>query len=293
RTRFEQDGDGVWQVVDDELSLEVAEVDLRGFEDPEAEAERLAVEDASRPFDLEGGAPVRSSLLRLGEESWVLLFCMHHICSDGWSMGVLVSDVLSLYDSFRLGEEPSLDPLRIQYRDYAAWQNASLSDGSLDSSREYWLGKLSGVRPLELPCDRPRPRVKSYNGSELEFSIASGRLSALKELFSSEGATLFMGLVALSKVLLRRYAGQDDVTVGSPVSGRDHADLRDQIGFYVGTLALRDEVSLEESLGSLLSKVRSTVLEAFEHQKYPFDSIVEDLDLERDTSRSAVFDVMV
>jgi len=247
-----------------------------------------------QPFNLSVGPLLRVSLYHTGEHSWVFSYVMHHIISDGWSMEVLISELLALYDAYAAGNEPTLSPLRIQYKDYAVWQQQQMKEPISLTHRDYWLEQLSGELPvLELPTDKRRPAVKTYNGAGLSRQIDTTLTSGLKRICQSSGSTLFMGLLATVNTLLYHYTGQEDIIVGSPVAGREHSDLEGQIGFYVNTLALRSQFAGTDSFSSLLNYIKQMTLDAYEHQAYPFDTLVEELSLKRDLSRSALFDVMV
>jgi tyrocidine synthetase III len=288
--------------------------DLRTEPQAEARARQLADEEALRPFSLVNGPLLRAQLLQMEDDRYIFLFTMHHIISDGWSMEVLTREVLGLYEQLAQGKVPSeieqtptaveLTPSaversnahreRIQYKDYAAWQNNLLQTSQIQSHRAFWLDQFSGEIPvLEMPADFPRPLVATYRGSTIDFTLDASITRGLKELSSQEGVSLFMTLVSSLNVLLHRYTGQDEIVIGTVTAGRDHNDLEDQIGFYVNTLALRNQVHSSEPFTSLLSRVRNTTLNAFEHQLYPFDKLVGDLSLVRDRSRSPLFDVMV
>ncbi|MBV8487604.1 MAG: hypothetical protein JO161_04945, partial [Planctomycetaceae bacterium] len=223
------------------MDLVIPLVDLSEEDDPEEVARGLALDDAVTPFDLERGSPTRALLLKLGDDRHVLLLNMHHIISDDWSMDVLVREFVQLYAARSRGETLTLPPLSIQYRDYACWQNDYLRSDAAAVHRAYWNEKLAGELPtLDLATDLPRPPVKTYAGQSLAFRLDAERTAALGALGRENNASLFMTLVALVKVLLHRYTGQEDIIVGSPIAGRNHAELEDQIGFYVNMLPLRD-----------------------------------------------------
>jgi amino acid adenylation domain-containing protein len=268
--------------------------DLRGAGDREGRCRELMGEEFVRPFDLSAGPLLRAQVLQVGDQEWILTYTMHHIVSDGWSMGILLRELLLFYRSHEQGAGAPLPALRIQYRDYASWQQGQLRGPVLEGHRRYWLQQLQGELPvLDLPGDRVRPAVKSYRGGMLVRRM-DGRLSqGLREQVRGQGATLFMGLLAAVNALLYRYTGQPDILVGSPVAGRDHADLEDQIGLYLNTVVLRTQIHGEESFRELLERVRRSTLEVYEHQVYPFDALVEELPLRRDTSRNPLFDVLV
>ena len=219
---------------------------------------------------------------------------MHHIISDGWSMDVLFKDVFSFYESYKENKKPELKELRIQYKDYSAWALAQLQEESFKAHRNYWLDQLGGELPLlELPGAKQRPIIKTYNGKGLSTYIDKTTSVKLKNYSETNGGSLFMGLLAAWNILMHHYTGQKDIIIGSPVAGRDHADLEDQIGFYVNTLALRNEINPEESFAVFYNRLKDNTLKSYSHQMYPFDRLVEELDLQRDTSRSAVFDMML
>jgi non-ribosomal peptide synthetase component F len=209
-------------------------------------------------------------------------------------MQILVRDLLSLYNACRSGAPNPLEPLRIQYKDYAHWQQAQLTGRRLEAHRSYWLQQLGGELPvLDLSTDRPRPAVQTYRGDSYGFSWPLSLRDQLRELSQQQETTLFMLLLAGLNTLLYLYTGQEDLVIGSPVAGRDHADLEDQIGYYLNTLALRSRLSAEQSFTDLLQQVKATALQAYAHQAYPFDRLVEDLNLTRDLSRSPLFDVVL
>ncbi len=272
----------------------IRRVDLRNETDAEQVARQMAADDATAVFDLQRGPLVRASLLALGNRRHVLLLNMHHIISDDWSGMVLVREFVQLYQRFARGEPAELPPLRIQYRDYAAWQNEFLSSDAVAPHRDYWHRKLAGEIPvLNLPTDLPRPPVRTWNGDIVSFGLDPQQTKLLNAVGSRHNASLFMTLVALVKVLLFRLTRQEEIIVGFPIAGRNHADLEDQIGFYINTLPLMDRVRGELTFDAFLDEVKTTATEAYEHQVYPFDRLVDELKLSRDVSRSPMFDVVV
>ncbi|RKI39793.1 non-ribosomal peptide synthetase, partial [Corallococcus sp. AB049A] len=223
----------------------------------EAEAQRKVEADARQPFDLRNGPLLRTALVRLAEEEHLLLVTMHHIVSDGWSMGVLVRELVAFYEAFSTGQTPTLPPLPVQYTDFAAWQRNWLQGETLDAQLGYWKEQLQGApAALELPTDFPRPAIQSHAGATLSVRIPQATSDALKALAQREGATPFMVLLAAWQTLLSRYSGQDDVTVGSPIAGRTQAETEGLIGFFVNTLVLRARVTPEDSFRQLLARVR-------------------------------------
>ncbi|RBL90508.1 non-ribosomal peptide synthetase [Chitinophaga flava] len=295
RTVFREDEHGVVRqfiLPAERVGFAVASHDLRTAIDPGAAAAALGHEAFIQPFDFVSGPLLRAGLYQVADNKWIFTYVMHHIISDGWSMGILFREVLGLYDSFIKGNASPLPPLRIQYRDYASWQQEQLSGALLESHKRYWLGQFDGDVPvLELPSDKVRPAVKTYNGGAVVRRSINA--TGMRVLLQPSGATLFMGLLALVKALFYRYTQQGDITIGTPVAGREHADLEDQIGFYVNTLALRTRFSGDDSYRMLLHRVRDVALGAYEHQVYPFDELVDELKVQRDMSRNPLFDVQV
>ncbi len=282
------------QKISREGKFTLKEIDISSEQDPEALSKKEVGKAFATPFDLEKGPLMRAELMRMGADRNTLFFNMHHIVGDGWSMAVLEKELVTLYNAYAAGEEKILAPLKIQYRDFAAWQNGLLHSEMAEEDRRYWHHKLSGeITVLNLPTDFARPSVQTFYGKTRRFSFDGALTSGLIGLGKKSGTSLFMVLVTCLKALLYRYTEQEDIIVGSPVAGRAHPDLEDQVGFYINSLVLRDEVKAEEPFLSLLEKVRSTVIEAHEHQLYPFDSLVNELNLDRDMSRNPFFDVMV
>jgi amino acid adenylation domain-containing protein len=259
----------------------------------DAEAQRLAREEAQLPFDLSTGPLVRARLLRLAPEDHVLLLSMHHIVSDGWSMGVLVREVAALYEAYASGAESPLKELSLQYGDYALWQRDWLQGEVLDHQLAYWRRQLAGVPPvLELPMDYPRPAVRTFNGASVSLRLPRWLTEELKTLSRREGVTLFMTLMATFQLLLWRYSGQDDIAVGTPVANRTRAETEDLIGFFVNALVVRTDVSGNPTFRELLQRVRETALGAYAHQDIPFEKLVEELAPERNLSVTPLFQVI-
>ncbi|HEX2094370.1 MAG TPA: amino acid adenylation domain-containing protein, partial [Longimicrobiaceae bacterium] len=295
RTVFAADGEEPVQVVRDAAPAVVPVAELRHLtrEAREAELRHLAVEEALRPFDLAAGPLLRTTLVRLGEEEWALLFTLHHIVSDGWSMGVLVREISELYAARTEGREPALPELPVQYADYAAWQRAWLSGGVLEAQLAYWRERLGGAPPLlELPTDRSRPLVQGDRAASLPFRLDADASRALRALARREGATLFMTLLAGWQLLLGRYAGVEDVSVGTPIAGRTRLETEGLIGFFVNTLVLRSDLSGDPSFGGLLARVREATLGAYAHQDLPFEKLVEELAPERSLAHAPLFQVL-
>ncbi|HSK76239.1 MAG TPA: amino acid adenylation domain-containing protein [Thermoanaerobaculia bacterium] len=270
----------------DRVALPLADVP-----DP-AEGERLAAEEARRPFDLVRGPLLRLALLRLSAEDHVLLVTMHHIVSDGWSMTVLIREMTALYEAFREDRPSPLPEPPIQYADFALWQRERLSGEKLDAELAWWRGRLTGLEPLELPTDRPRPPVPSHRGGHLRQALSSGASERLRELGRAHGATPFMVLLALCQTLLSRYSGQTDLAAGSPVANRGRSEVEGLVGFFVNTLVLRTDLSGDPGFRELLGRVRETTLAAYAHDELPFEKLVEHLEVERSTDRNPLFQVL-
>ncbi|WP_206795720.1 non-ribosomal peptide synthase/polyketide synthase [Amycolatopsis sp. MtRt-6] len=266
-----------------QLALPVAEVS------DEDDLRRLLAEDLTRPFDLARGPLLRARLVRLAADDHALVLSLHHIITDGWSMGVLVGELATLYGD----ERAELPALPIQYADFAAWQRERLTGDVLDEQLGFWRRELDGLRPLDLPTDRPRPATRTSNGAEHEFTLGAEALAGLRRLSRDRDATLFTALVAACQLVLRRWSGQDDVAVGTVTSGRDHAGVQDLVGLFVNTVVLRSRVDGRQGFGELLGAVRRTVLDAFAHQDVPFERIVDELSPDRDPSRTPLFEVLV
>ena len=297
RTRFrEVGGQAVQEVMPWEAGLlRVAVEDLSGLSATEQEAEvaRQAEAAAGQGFDLREVPLLRVRLLRLGAEEYVLILTMHHIVSDGWSVGVLVEEVGKLYEGYVSGAESPLAELGIQYGDYAVWQREWLQGAVLAEQVEYWREQLRGAPGvLELPTDRPRPKVQSYRGAREVVRLERELTERLQELSRGEGATLFMTLLAAFKVLLSRYTGQKNIVVGAPVANRQRQEVEGLIGCFVNTLVLRTDLSGDPSFGELLQRVREVTLGAYTHQDMPFEQLVEELQPKRDLSHSPLFQVM-
>lgn len=282
------------QKILDSRSFNISIIDIRECSNTQEEILRYSEKDIQTVFNLEKGPLFRFTVLRISDKKYLILFNMHHIISDGWSLNILIRDFLLSYNCFTNGRVPELEPLRIQYKDYSSWQNSSIESSDLLNQKKYWLNKLAGEIPvLNLPCDNIRPAFQTFNGTRYDFSLSNDVLIGMKDLCRDNGVSLFMMLNALLKTLFYRYTNQEDIIIGSPIAGRIHDDLKDQIGLYINTLALRDSINSEAKFTHFLKQVSTTCLEAFQNQDYPFDRLVEELNLKRDLSRSPLFDVML
>jgi len=276
------------------LALELNDLRHSTPKEREAQAQWLMLGEAGTPFDLQTGPLIRGSLLQLDEREYLLLLTMHHIVSDGWSMGILVREVGALYASHALGTPSSLPELPMRYVDFSGWQRQWLSGEVLDLQLNYWKQQLAGSPSLLiLPSDRPRPMVQSQHGATLSYAIPAELSIKLQALSRKTQSTLFMTLCAAFNVLLARYSGQTDICIGTPIANRNRADIEGMIGFFVNTLVLRTRVDLSLGFTSLLKQVRTNTLDAYTHQDVQFEQLVEMLQPERHASYSPLFQAML
>jgi amino acid adenylation domain-containing protein/FkbH-like protein/FkbM family methyltransferase len=249
---------------------------------------------AHEAFDFATAPLFRAALWRLGVNRWGLALVIHHIVTDGWSMPILVRELLTFYDAARPNADADLAPLRIHYKDYAVWQEQLLESPAMAAHQSYWHEQFRRVPPaLELPTDFSRAAMQTFRGDHIQRRLDAPLAAGIRAVAARHGATLFMTLLSALDVLLYRYTGETDITVGSPMTGRVHPDLENQVGFYVNTLALRVAVAPRERFATLLDRVRDDMAAAFDHQAYPFDRLVEELRLRRDLGRSPLFDIML
>ncbi|AUS81136.1 hypothetical protein C1701_25470 [Actinoalloteichus sp. AHMU CJ021] len=290
RTTFDSvDGAGV-QVVRDPFEVPLPVVDLAG--PPVRSLDELLRAEAHRPFDLRTGPLLRVCLVRESDEEHVLVLAMHHIVTDGWSMGVITRELNELYSAEVRAVPASLPELPAQYADYAVWQREGDAAGT-DEQLAYWRNVLADAQPLTLPSDRPRPAVRTTSGALHRFTVPAALVAELRAAAHRQGASLFMALTTVTQLLLARYSGQEDVTVGTVTSGRERSELEGVVGFFVNTLPLRTAVRETRTLTQLLGDVRETVLGAFAHQSVPFSRLIDELAPERDTSRTPLVQVVV
>ncbi|MBW4592863.1 MAG: amino acid adenylation domain-containing protein [Brasilonema angustatum HA4187-MV1] len=289
--------EGEAQVVVKNLEdIEVLEiVDLREAPQPQEEiVQRLVDTHAQEPFDLNTGPLFKAKLLQLSEQKNVLLLNMHHIISDGWSMGVFKREWEQAYAAFAAGNTPHLSPLPIQYSDYAAWQRSWLQGEVLERQENYWKQQLGDApRLLDLPTDHPRPAQQSYQGGREEYCLSSELTQKLKTVSQKHGVSLFMTLLTAFSILLSRYSRQEDLCVGTAIANRTHSYTEGLIGFFVNTLVLRSQVKPEQGFSELLQQTRQTCLDAYAHQDIPFEYLVEQLQPERNLSHNPLFQVMM
>jgi amino acid adenylation domain-containing protein len=295
RATFTGSGEEVRQVVAAEVELPLPIVNLEHLAPDERESEirRLAVAEAQQPFDLGRGPLLRTTLLRLAEEEHVILFTMHHIVSDEWSIGVLIKEIGICYEAFSRDKLPLLPELKVQYADYAGWQQRWLNEETTQTLLDYWRKQLDGAPlVLDLPAEGARPPVQTYQGATYQFELGAALTEKLKASSRQQGATLFMTLLAAFQTLLYRYTGQEDFVIGTPVANRSRQELEPLIGFFVNLLVLRSQLTADMSFADHLRRVRETALDAYAHQDLPFEKLVEELQPERDLSRSPVFQVL-
>nr|WP_225778800.1 non-ribosomal peptide synthetase [Pseudomonas sp. Marseille-Q3773] len=291
RTTFSDDGQGAVQVIHPEHSVALAMQTLAGA-DEHSVREHVEAE-ARRPFDLEHGPLLRVSLLRLGQDEHVLVVTLHHIVSDGWSMPLMIDELMQLYAGYSQGQAPQLPALPVQYADYAIWQRQWMEAGERERQLAYWKAELGDDQPvLELPSDRPRAASSSHRGARHEVRLPQALVHSLRQLAQRQGATLFMVLLASFQALLHRYSGQADIRVGVPVANRNRVETERLIGFFVNTQVLRAEFDLPLTFSDLLQQVKQRVLGAQSHQDLPFEQLVEALQPERSLSHSPLFQVL-
>jgi surfactin family lipopeptide synthetase A len=297
RTSFYEDNTGTikqWIKDSDQTSFTIQYYDYRDSALTEAQLHSQIKDEIISSFDLERDSLLRISLIHLKENEYFLVSVLHHIISDGWSTKVMMRELNSLYNSYVNKKVIALSPLRIQYKEFAAWQQKQLQSEEFKRHKQYWLNHLAGELPiLELQSDRARPRIMTYHGGVAGRKISKELVTKLQYINSEVGNTMFMGLLGLVNLLLYRHTHQTDIVIGTPVAGRNHLDLEGQIGLYINTLALRTRFNATDSFVELLKKVKEVTLNAYDHQSYPFDQLVDDLQLSRDTSRNPLFDVMV
>ncbi|NPC82258.1 AMP-binding protein, partial [Pyxidicoccus fallax] len=292
RTTFREEGGTPAQVISAPEPVRIARTDLSGREDREAEARRLAIAEAFGPFDLATGPLLRVSLLKLAEQRHVLLLTMHHIVSDGWSMGVLVQEMAALYQAFSAGKPSPLPELPLQYADVAVWQRTWLQGEALEQQLGYWKQRLAdAARVLELPTDLPRPPVQSFRGASVPVKLPRAVTEALRAFCQKENVTPYMALLGAFQAFLARYSGQEDIVVGSPIAGRRFSEMEGLIGFFVNTLVLRARMEGAPSFQQLMSRVREATVGAQAHQDIPVEKLVEALAPGRSLDRTPLFQV--
>ncbi len=299
RTRFTSRDGEPQQVIAPNFDLILPRVDLEGCSpvDRDGQVEKLILEHHQLPFDLSELPLLRLTLLRLAATEHVLLVTLHHIIADGWSLGVLVREIMQLYEAARAGRPPLLADLPIQYLDYALWQRERMENNDLQGDMDFWLEQLGGeLQVLDLPTDRQRPTFQSFAGDRLHFTVPPDLTASIYALGRRSGSTLFMTLLAVYQAMLYRYSGQTDFLIGSPIANRNRPEIEGLIGFFINMLVLRAGFSGDDFRGptfrQLLQRAQDVALDAFSHQDLPFEKLVEELQPERDPSRSPLFQVL-
>ncbi|MBT7410094.1 MAG: amino acid adenylation domain-containing protein, partial [Methylococcales bacterium] len=293
RTCFGKHQDDIVQVIQDHDDFKIKSIDLTTLTDAEKNQQSQALINAEMTmvFELEHGPLFHCKLVSLSDQESLLLINMHHIISDGVSIGLLMHELSVLYEAFIHDQTSPLNPLSIQYKDFSAWQNQWLQGEIFNHLLNYWKQKLDGVEPIPLLSDKPRPTIQSFNGAFYGLSLSTTQIDELKQLSYQQGATLYMVLLTAFKTLLNRYSQHNDICVGSPIAGRSHYNTDQLIGFFINMQALRTDFSGEPTFIEALKRVKQTALEAYSHQDMPFEKLVDALNLGRDTSRSPVFQI--
>src|SRR5262249_2234679 len=295
RTRFIEIDGRPLQVIEPKLEIGLPVEDLSRL-DEAGQQERVTAEiwrEEQEPFDLGRGPVLRVKLLKLGQRDHILLQNFHHIVSDGWSQGVFNQELKLLYEAYSEGADNPLEPLGVQYADFTLWQRQWLDEAALGREMDYWKRQLAGIpERLELPADRPRSPIQTFDAQICSRRFDPDRLAELKRLGQEHQASLFMTPLGGFAVLMNRYIGQDDIVVGSPIANRQERQLEELIGFFMNSLVLRVRVKGESSFSELVSEVRQTTLDAYQHQEIPFERLVEELGVERSLNTTPVFQVM-
>ncbi|MEH1935709.1 MAG: amino acid adenylation domain-containing protein [Nostoc sp.] len=288
-----QEGQPV-QVINPTLTITLPVIDLRQLPQAEREiqARQLTRQEAQRPFNLSTDSLLQVKLLRLDETQYILLLTMHHIVCDGWSIGVLIQEIAALYTAFASNQPSPLAKLTIQYADFAYWQRQWLQGEVLEKQLSYWQKQLDGISMLNLPTDRPRQAVQTYQGARQSLQLSKSLSEALLALGQQEGVTLFITLLAAFQVLLSRYTQQEDIAIGSPIANRNRSEIEGLIGFFVNSLVLRTQLNGNPTFRELLSRVKEVAFGAYAHQDLPFEKLVEELHPERNLNQNPLFQVV-
>ncbi|MBW4556592.1 MAG: amino acid adenylation domain-containing protein [Trichormus sp. ATA11-4-KO1] len=294
RTTFEIVAEQAVQVIHPTVTVRVPVVNLRLMPEVERQVqiEQLTTQIAQKPFDLATAPLLRTMLLQIDAQEYLLLFTIHHIVVDGWSIGLFIRELAALYEAFSIGKTSPLPELPIQYADFAIWQRQWLQGELQKTQLDYWKQQLAGAATLVLPTDRPRPAVQSFRGAVASFELSASLTDMLRDLSNAEGVTLFMTLLAAFQALLYRYTGQEDICVGSPIANRNQSEIQGLIGFFVNTLVLRTHLSGNPSFLELLNRVREVCVGGYAHADIPFEQLVEELQPERNLSHMPLFQVM-
>ena len=295
RTVFDEELGKPYQKILDGSGIDIPLIDLSMLPRKEKidKAKNLAKNEAQKPFNLKKGPLIRLVIIKIEEDEYVTIFSLHHIIADGWSIPILIKETVGIYEALKKGADIDLPALEIQYADYAAWQKEFMEGDLYKKELEYWKNELKGIPPvLDLPTDKPRPSIQTFNGAKYKFSLPLELINELKGLSRTQNLTLFMTMLAVFQTLLHKYSAQKDVVVGTPIAGRTNAKLENLIGFFVNNLVIRTQFDKNLTFKDLLKKVRETTLGAFTNQDMPFDKLVEELQPVRDLSHTPIFQVM-
>ncbi|KQB41366.1 non-ribosomal peptide synthetase [Flavobacterium aquidurense] len=297
RTSFkinEQDEVRQFIINEDDITFKIEQKDFSLVPNKDHEVKKYLKAEINKPFNLEDFPLIRASLLQVEEQQFIFFLSLHHIIGDGWSIEIIIAEIIQIYNALLQGKEIGLPVLEIQYKDYAVWFTSELEQEKFQLSEQYWLQEFQGELPvIDLPNFKTRPLIQTYNGNHITHQFPASFLERLQVFSNQHDVTLFMTLMAGINALLHRYTGQYDLIVGTPIAGREHPDLENQIGLYLNTLAIRTQLNEQASFLDVLEIQKIKLLGAYDHQNYPFDALVNQLNLKRDTSRSALFDVLV
>ncbi|MGD9488077.1 MAG: amino acid adenylation domain-containing protein [Calditrichaceae bacterium] len=295
RTVFSQNDGSPSQIIAGKLKIDLPEIDLSGIDKKEihSRVNEVILSETEKPFDLQTGPLIRALLLKLSVDETIVILTVHHIVSDGWSMGVIISEIKALYPAYCLNKPVSLPELPVQYADYAVWQRKWFRGKVLEQQITYWKNQLKDVPPLiELPTDRPRPASRTYRGDHIIFNIEMEKVQKLEDFCLKQDVTMFMTLISVFQALLHRYSGQSDICVGSPIANRNRAEVAGLIGFFVNTLVMRGDLSENPAFTSFLERMKHTILNAYANQDLPFEMLVEAVNPNRALNHSPLFQVM-
>ncbi len=291
RTTFLSDNGEVKQKIHEKLNIKSNYIEIQSND--EQELKNIIIEESTKPFDLVNGPLLRLTIIKTGDDEFIVLLPMHHIVSDNWSTGIFVKELIDNYQNFVSGKVKSQPDLTIQYADFAIWQKNRLESGAFDKQIDYWLNQLKNCNTvLDIITDKPRPQTQTFNGSFELFEIDENLYASLVNLAKKNDVTLFMVLIAAFYVLLYRYTNQEDINIGTPIANRNRAEIENLIGFFINTLVLRSQIDGNETVKNYLQQIKKIALEAYENQDIPFETIVEKLNIERDISRTALFQAM-
>ncbi|MGD9898613.1 MAG: amino acid adenylation domain-containing protein [Calditrichaceae bacterium] len=283
------------QVISAEMDIKIPEVDLSGLDKQELDSQlnEIIISQTEKPFDLQTTPLIRASFLNLSKDETIVVLTIHHIVSDGWSMGVIISEIKELYPAYCLNKSITLPELPVQYADYAIWQRKWFRGNVLDKQITYWKNQLKDIPPLiEIPTDRPRPASRTYRGDHIIFNIEKEKVQKLEDFSLKQDATMFMTILSVFQVLLHRYTGQNDICVGSPIANRNRAEVAGLIGFFVNTLVMRGDLSGNPAFSFFLERMKKTILDAYANQDLPFEMMVEAVNPNRALNHSPLFQVM-